>query len=564
MAEEETFMLSSHSSPSERKREDDSYPNELLPLICCAILVLFIVMIILLIMLSNVYAGGEGQASETNSDRYTQVTVNGSGHGGNGGQATSTVTTDVESTASTTKSTTTTKTTSTALTTTTTTTTPFPGKPSRPGKPPRRYTLICAFEYVTKHRLPKAHQCTDYVYMRTFNYQRHKIEEVKILYFGRKRLKEEEDDIWNMYYDSNPEYWRDLRNGDGMYAYWKRNYPHADWYLGMWGQTYVRLLNSLWQAKVIMKGLHDYVRSNMSSYVLNGSDFEGFAILNTLIIDYRGVQQANHTVRYNIFRNNKTPILLPGWLFIHTAAIWPYGETGVYGIPNSFIQDVINSADIVGLSTHNSSEEPHVVYYGGDNNHALFASPPNPIRGATTRIRGMLDTLDTFPYWKKVLNRSKLCFSVTTAINYANASWILDFLIAPRETMRMTRRNFTGINPVTNMLEVQMRYMKYEWWERAATHAFVMRPNLPNQVGPLTAFFAYDDAATLAPKMKELLDAYPQDRCVVFDDLGDDSFPGHFFYNATTVHFERYDLLKVVSGAMINKYGGPAFPPEYY
>ncbi|KAK8788851.1 hypothetical protein V5799_021372 [Amblyomma americanum] len=68
--------------------------------------------------------------------------------------------------------------------------------------------------------------------------------------------------------------------------------------------------------------------------------------------------------------------------------------------------------------------------------------------------------------------------------------------------------------------------------------------------GVLLSFFAYDDGNTLGYKVKEMLKAYPDDRCVVFDDLGEDGTAASFKANGTKYEFKAYDMLKAVLNAL--------------
>ncbi|XP_077491923.1 uncharacterized protein LOC144102552 [Amblyomma americanum] len=178
-------------------------------------------------------------------------------------------------------------------------------------------------------------------------------------------------------------------------------------------------------------------------------------------------------------------------------------------------------------------------------------------------MRGMLDIVREFPHWKTVLNRSRICFSVTSSINFAISKRVaLDFITElprayPDMVQRYTRIRFT--TPNGTKYPVEEYQMKYEFDNRSHTHFWKQY----FYVGGLSAFFAYDDAETLRYKMQELLNTYPDDRCVVFDDLGDDFHEATFRYGNKTVEFKKYGLLREVSGAMVQRYG-PAFPPQYY
>ncbi|KAK8777956.1 hypothetical protein V5799_020703 [Amblyomma americanum] len=76
------------------------------------------------------------------------------------------------------------------------------------------------------------------------------------------------------------------------------------------------------------------------------------------------------------------------------------------------------------------------------------------------------------------------------------------------------------------------------------THTHYWR--YPGPSGQLLKFFAYDDAVTLKYKVTELLRAYPSDRCVVFDDLGEDSLKANLTIGGRTYGFEPYAMFQAV------------------
>ncbi|KAK8778785.1 hypothetical protein V5799_019879 [Amblyomma americanum] len=313
-------------------------------------------------------------------------------------------------TTSTTTRTTTTRTTTTRRTTvrTTTSTTTSPAS-TTPGYNHRNFTLICVFEYLTGRRQlwEKVDQCTDYVYMRVFTYFDDKKINHEPLTFTQKTLKPW---VFNAYFDTNATYWQYLDEGHReVRVVMEFTYPHADWYIGMWGSTFLRLL----------------------------------------------------------------------------------------------------VADIVGLSTSNTTDEPNLVQQAMYSPGFYWASPPNPIRPPYPGMRGMLDALREFPHWKTVLNRRSICFSVSSAINYAKSS--------------------------------------------GATIDF--KQEMPSRTDAVQRYTRF--------RMEKLLDAYPDDRCVVFDDLGDDYHEVGFTYDSHTVQFKKYELLHAVASTMVQRYG-PAFGPQYY
>ncbi|XP_050029748.1 uncharacterized protein [Dermacentor andersoni] len=175
----------------------------------------------------------------------------------------------------------------------------------------------------------------------------------------------------------------------------------------------------------------------------------------------------------------------------------------------------------------------------------------------------MLGMLQEFPRWKQVLNKNKLCFSVSSSINYAkNLNRDIDFRVDMEDkdesVIRFSRYRFTTKDSRTNEYPLQEFDFKYEFNNPTHTHFWNVRVG-----GDLKGFFAYDDASTLDYKIKELLNAYPDDRCVVFDDLGDDVWEASFNHDGQTVAFKKYEMLHVIASAMVQRYG-MAFPPNYY
>ncbi|XP_049518819.1 uncharacterized protein LOC125943513 [Dermacentor silvarum] len=183
--------------------------------------------------------------------------------------------------------------------------------------------------------------------------------------------------------------------------------------------------SGLWNEDIFRTALRSTLRSNFSDK-LKIRDINGFAIINTIIADTRPLGRAQSFGK--AFRSANDPILEPHWAYIHTAAIWPGGQSLV---PENMVADILRDADVVGISTSNTTDESNIILSRASGNVVpyLAASPPNPIMPAGPGTRGMLDILRDFPHWKQVLQRQKLCFSVTTAINYArNSADNIDFV----------------------------------------------------------------------------------------------------------------------------------------
>lgn len=228
-------------------------------------------------------------------------------------------------------------------------------------------------------------------------------------------------------------------------------------------------------------------------------------------------------------------------------------------------------ADIVGISTHNSSDEPNKLLHSCPL-HCIHKtpSPPNPIHGAGKGVRGMLDIVKDIPFWKKVLGKSRVCMSVTSAINFASSTAIpIDFkqdLLGDGDNVqRYSRRRFLnhhreGTKIYRGVFPVDYHKMDYHWDATTRTHfwRYIQKPG-----GELLKVFAYDQAESLRSKVKDLLNAYPGDRCLVFDDLGDDSYGRKISTRSRQIKFEKFELLKAVAAEMTARYG-PAFPPKYY
>ncbi|KAH8037306.1 hypothetical protein HPB51_009861 [Rhipicephalus microplus] len=360
------------------------------------------------------------------------------------------------------------------------------------------FTLICVFEYITRDIWNKTDQCTDYVYIRAFYYAINVNHEP--LVFTRKTLTRR---THILYYD-DPTYWYNLSMADNVVNFVQRlRYAHADWYLGMWGATFIRLL--AWKSP---KG---FVPTTKRGRKFKRKDREVSQFLDRL-----------------------------------ATLCWGKGV-----------------ADIVGLSTSNTTDEPNTVQVVGASPRFLWASPPNPIRGILPGIRGMLDMLQEFSYYKRLLNQDRICFSISSSINYArNLNRNIDFRMEMEDmdesVIRYTRYRFTSIDNHTNQFPLDSDNFMYEFNDTTYTHFWSLRVG-----GYLKGFFAYDSATTIAYKMNELLDAYPGDRCVVFDDLGDDMWEGSFTHNGRTISFQKYEMLHAISSAMVQRYG-PAFPPKYY
>ncbi|XP_054920599.1 uncharacterized protein [Dermacentor andersoni] len=356
-----------------------------------------------------------------------------------------------------------------------------------------------------------------------------------------------------LYYDDTDEVWDQLSSYiklDNNVRNSKLAFNNSRWFLGMWGATFTRLMSGLWNEDIFRTALRNTLRSNFSKK-LNITELDGFAIINTIIADTRPLGRAQPFGA--AFRSVKDPILEPNWAYIHTAAIWPGGQALV---PESMVANILKDADVVGISTSNSTEESNIILNRATGNVVPYmaASPPNPIMPAGPGTRGMLDILKDFPHWKQVLQRQKLCFSVTSAINYAsNTVDNIDFVQPIRrmqDVQRFSRLRFTNKTSSNKYPVEEKGGTSYYFDNKTHTHfwRFVRNDNL-------LTFFAYDTGSTLSYKMTEMLKAYGDDKCVVFDDLGEDAVARSFTVGGTSVHFGKFELISAVQDAMQKKYG---------
>ncbi|KAL1445322.1 hypothetical protein MTO96_029245 [Rhipicephalus appendiculatus] len=438
--------------------------------------------------------------------------------------------------------------------TSTTTTTPPPSYDRR------SFTLICVFEYLDNVIPRNTPQCTDYVYIRFFVYS-YRVNQEPLKFEHIKRM----DGAAKLYYDDTPAVWRKLgsyRALDNYVKNSKRYFPSlalVPWNLGQHVQpAHAGLVScqyhraSLWDGDVFRRALRETLRSNFSDK-LTMSDFNGFAIINTIIQDTRILGRAR--AFGEAFRYASQPILEPDWVYIHTAAIWPGGSGRV---PETMVFDVLRDADVVGLSTSNTTDENNIILgrAGGNVSPYKAASPPNPLHAVAPGTRGMLDILGEFPHWKQVLKRKSLCFSLTTSINYMRSSADpIDFVSEvhnDEDVQRYGRERFTtrGSN---NMYPVEDMHTSYYFDNTTYSHFWRYVQN-----GDLLTLFAYDTGSTLEYKVNKMLNAYGNDKCVVLDDLSDD-VQAKFTYAGQTVSFGKFEILTAVQSAMTKRYGLP-FP----
>ncbi|XP_077492030.1 uncharacterized protein LOC144102714 [Amblyomma americanum] len=216
-------------------------------------------------------------------------------------------------------------------------------------------------------------------------------------------------------------------------------------------------------------------------------------------------------------------------------------------------------ADLVGISTSNSTDEPNILLQrgGGNNVPYLAASPPNPLRAPGPGTRGMLDTLLEFPHWKRVLGRDRLCFSVTSAINYVYSSVAkIDFVYPMRDNekvQRYHRLRFVAKDQSTGRYPVEEIEASYFFDNTTHTHFWRYLSG-----SELRRFFAYDTGDTLLYKVTEMLKAYKGDKCVVFDDIGEDSEAANITDAGRRITFAKYELLGAVRSALVNTYAAPS------
>ncbi|KAK8777955.1 hypothetical protein V5799_020702, partial [Amblyomma americanum] len=179
----------------------------------------------------------------------------------------------------------------------------------------------------------------------------------------------------------------------------------------------------------------------------------------------------------------------------HSKMSYPHSRwlLGMWG--SAYIR--LMEADLVGISTSNSTDEPNIILARASSNAFPYysASPPNPIMPAGPGTRGMLDILKEFPHWKQVLKRDKLCFSVTSSINYArNSVDKIDFVRPVRnkeDLQRYSRLRFItkGKN---GKYPVEEKETTYYFDSTTRTHYWrYMSGNT------LLRFFAYDTGDTL-------------------------------------------------------------------
>ncbi|KAL1480386.1 hypothetical protein MTO96_051075 [Rhipicephalus appendiculatus] len=198
---------------------------------------------------------------------------------------------------------------------------------------------------------------------------------------------------------------------------------------------------------------------------------------------------------------------LAGFCF-HTAAVFPLGNGR---IPETMVADILREADLVGLSTSNTTDEPNILQDRIQNN------APN-----------------------------RLCFSVSTSINYVWTSVDgIDFIGIARDTQdvqRYSRRRFVDFNSTVPLPVLQRRDHAYYYDNVTHTHYWRYPP--PGQ--KLLSFFAYDNAETIRYKVEQMLKAYPHDRCVVFDDLGEDALAASFTVKGVTYEWKAYAMFEAV------------------
>ncbi|KAL3197893.1 hypothetical protein MRX96_044645 [Rhipicephalus microplus] len=189
------------------------------------------------------------------------------------------------------------------------------------------FTLICVFEYLENIIPRNTPQCTDYVYIRFFVYS-YRVNQEPLVFEHKKRM----DGAAKLYYDDTPAVWSKLgsyRALDNYVKNSKRFFSSLALVPRHLGQA------SLWDGDVFRSALRATLRSNFSEK-LTMSDFNGFAVINTIIQDTRILGRAKSFGE--AFRAASEPILEPDWVYIHTAAIWPGSKAGV---PESMVVDVL-------------------------------------------------------------------------------------------------------------------------------------------------------------------------------------------------------------------------------
>ncbi|XP_077491825.1 uncharacterized protein LOC144102419 [Amblyomma americanum] len=207
----------------------------------------------------------------------------------------------------------------------------------------------------------------------------------------------------------------------------------------MWGAVYTRMRSAA-PLMVFRDSLHTYLETGLENDSWSRSDFDGFAIVHTVPpVDVNA--QLIEVQRRPFTGDLKQDVVPEGWQFLHTILpLWQ--DVSAW---NFYKYHNLRSADIAGITTSFTTNVPYWAM--GDIPQLFGIYPPNPISSPAEHIVGMANVVSKFDEWAEDLNKTGLCFSLTTACNavrITGGDFSYNLKPEPKDYERYSRRRTGG------------------------------------------------------------------------------------------------------------------------
>ncbi|XP_077519832.1 uncharacterized protein LOC144129564 [Amblyomma americanum] len=382
----------------------------------------------------------------------------------------------------------------------------------------KHQTLVCVFEYIGENLWDKNYECTDYVLIRIFSIE---MKATGKEFAFRTNLNEFKEG-----YDHTKSQSLEISFATN-FAKARRQYHYATWYIGMWGAMYTRM-RSITTPKKIGENIRKYINNEMQRDDLNKTYFQGLAIVNTLPPD--NPQRYLLEEEKEIGEGGLKDLLVPtGWRFLHT--IIPFTDHIQYW--NAYLYHSLKHADIAGISTTHTMHLPRAAV--PNLTQLEVFRPPNPNYHDTIHIN-MEKLVKEFSSWAKDLERESLCFSVTTAVNSMYG--------IPKSGWHFAKHNESYLTRMSrNALHQESIRKKIDFYKSRQYQSYLSRTG--------DEFHVFDLSDTIRSKVHRLLRLSYKKRCVLMEDLGEDSFS----MNLGNFTVESYSFLKAITEEMRYLYG---------
>lgn len=372
-----------------------------------------------------------------------------------------------------------------------------------------RMDLVCVFYAVRYNLWPKTYQCTSYVYIRN--------NRGNVTSFG-------------------PEFFSmdlSLTKADYMFNRARSTFPYANWYLGYSGVQLGPHLKIHMNYQLYIDEIHRFIRTEEHGAYLKISSFNGVAFINVPVVDADSVFRFREFVIDFQMGLPQLPLK-----YLYTLVLRP-----------NLIEDTDVAHFLSYLRTEGTSVGVHINELAYNDFGAWFDYPDATLKHSLPAIvRSMQAMRRRFP------PGFQFCMSIS-----AHLYWQLgDVDVYTTELAPLSRIRIETPSKVDwskDGLQVRNIYEE-EFYHRYDEHA--------------EERVFYDTAASLGKKLTDVLNWTSMDKrlgmpkCVVFDDIGEDSIPADMVTSSTPYSWKPYELLQTVVEAIQIQDGRPLLEPEYY